>query len=1222
MKVTRKILLLILMLALAVCVLAVTTFAADETTNAEDSVTPAYASYEFPADKSSTDYPLAVFGDNGDGTYTFVNLYTNWTAAIKAAYAKSKAVIYFRSDVTTGADDNANNVFINGHTTSITVDLNDKTLYRQNAAYLIQALNQAAKTDVDVTFKNGTLANTSTSWRGFFQYAYDSGHTVQDAYVDYMFDNVTVYDKRADTVTNKDLIFSYAGSGGTKQTYGTVVFNDCKIYPASGNIRSIFDTQSNSSIDMTFIVNGGKIETSLDIALDKYIRTTNGDVLIFGQSENGYTQFVYTNGATSSGTITVTDETGAKRVLTQYTQDGTTTVYSLTASETTTTETTDYGNINYTSAQASASYPLAVFVKNGSSYALRGLYNNWRDSILGAASYEEAVIYFRDNVTNGSTNDIYLNGRKSSIIIDLNNKTLYKKDAAYIIMTLSQSAITDVDITFKNGSIVHQSTSWRGFFQLAADSSHTAQTAYVDYTFDNVKFIDERTANHRGNDLGNDFIFSMGGSGATKETISTAKLNNCELSVAKDVNYIFNFQNSTKINVALAMNGGRILSDTDITMSKLVRVNSGSDSVTFGNYNGQYTEFVYPNSVTISNTVNVTDDFGNTRVLAKKSNDDTNTTYELAEKTPYGLLTGLTAAQTADKAPLAVFEDKGNNTYARIALYSGADWNEAAKAAYAKTKAVIYFRADVTPNNDNDVFINGRTTSITVDMNGNTLYKKNEAYLIQALSQTAKTDVEVTFKNGSMVHCCTSSRAWRGFFQLAADSTHTAQTAYVDYTFENVKFVDNRTSTNLHFIFSMGGSGATQETVGIVAFNNCELSPSKGVNNIFDFKDSNKINVALNVNGCKIISNKSLTTAESIFKKDTSGDYIKFGKYDGKYTTTQLASGATMDTASVWNTSDGAECVFVNVPGTTTYTLYPSVMLGYKIKSSVTLYSNFVYNIYVPVTDAVSCVYIDGEAVSLDDGMITVIDESEYYRIQISLPASKSLNDIKVVVSLASGETTVNAKWILNVVNYAKTVIAGDSSDVEKALVRDMLSYAASAHTYFKTTEDVIDKLSEIANILGENYDENNKVTVSEDAAKQPADDTYFTSVAIYLGEVPSFRFYLASGYEASDFSFTVGGRKVSAIPVDENNDGTADCVEIVMYAYMMLDDVGYTVVNKDTKASVTEYYNLYAYYKYVTSLTGDNVDANLVSIVERLMKYAASAEAYRESVVNPTTES
>ena len=164
--------------------------------------------------------------------------------------------------------------------------------------------------------------------------------------------------------------------------------------------------------------------------------------------------------------------------------------------------------------------------------------------------------------------------------------------------------------------------------------------------------------------------------------------------------------------------------------------------------------------------------------------------------------------------------------------------------------------------------------------------------------------------------------------------------------------------------------------------------------------------------------------------------------------------------------------------------------------------------------------------------------------------------------------------------------------------MKDMLVYASAAHTYFKNTEAVAEKLAEIKTLLGDYAAE-----MPTGEAKQPTDKTYFTDVAVYLGEVPSFRFYLASGYTAADFSFKVGNRTVEA---KASEDGKY--VEIVMYAYMMLDDVTFTV--KTTGATGT--YNLYSYYEYAKTTN----DADLVAIVEALAKYSVSAKAYRTSVI------
>ena len=63
------------------------------------------------------------------------------------------------------------------------------------------------------------------------------------------------------------------------------------------------------------------------------------------------------------------------------------------------------------------------------------------------------------------------------------------------------------------------------------------------------------------------------------------------------------------------------------------------------------------------------------------------------------------------------------------------------------------------------------------------------------------------------------------------------------------------------------------------------------------------------------------------------------------------------------------------------------------------------------------------------------------------------------------------------------------------------------------------------------------------------------------------------------------------------------------MYAYMMLDDVTFTV--KSTGETGT--YNLYSYLDYARNVVKD---ANLVAIVEALAKYSVSAKAYRASVI------
>ena len=254
-------------------------------------------------------------------------------------------------------------------------------------------------------------------------------------------------------------------------------------------------------------------------------------------------------------------------------------------------------------------------------------------------------------------------------------------------------------------------------------------------------------------------------------------------------------------------------------------------------------------------------------------------------------------------------------------------------------------------------------------------------------------------------------------------------------------------------------------------------------------------------------------------------------------------------------------------------------MQGYTIKTSVTLYSNFVYNVYIPVANVESFVVggVEAKKEALATWPVKTVNGVECYCVSVELPVAESLGDIAVTIALRSGTTTVDANWTLNVINYAEFVLADTKTDdvttAAKALVKDMLVYADAAHTLFEEGYAATAKSGAVKELIAENTSN----TVIPTGTVQNASNTYFSKVEISLNDVPSFRFYLKDGYTKDDFTFKVGERSVDALLV-ESIDGTGDYLEIVMYAYMMLDTVSYTVVDKTTGQSVTEYYNLYSY--------------------------------------------
>ena len=435
--------------------------------------------------------------------------------------------------------------------------------------------------------------------------------------------------------------------------------------------------------------------------------------------------------------------------------------------------------------------------------------------------------------------------------------------------------------------------------------------------------------------------------------------------------------------------------------------------------------------------------------------------------------------------------------------------------------------------------------------------------------------------------------------------------------FNGVTFGLTEGATTTSLVYSNGSAGNAYSGVAKVNVN---------VNNcVFDLKTNaitNAITLINNTNWKEQTNNKTIyygtdvdcdvlinggeilatsVTNVTVYKTAaTNGSSTLVQKGEGgKYITLTMPKGSVAPLVSNTTVVDsGVVCAFVKTSEdaeNVNYGLYPAVMVGYKIKTSVTLWSNFVYNIYIPKANVNSFTVNGSEAEYVE----TEIDGVAYYHVAVNLPAGEALSDIALTVTFNSGETTTSANWTLSTLKYTKAVLAGEYNDVTKTLMKDMLVYAAAAHTYFENTEKVSAKLSEVATIL----DGYTKV-LPEGSEKKPTDKTYFTDVTVYLGEVPSFRFTLAEGYTADNFTFTVGERNATVIAGD-------GYVEIVMYAYMMLDDVTFTV----NETEVSESYNLYSYYAYAKTLG----DANLTAIVEALMKYSVAANEYRDYVVENT---
>ena len=227
---------------------------------------------------------------------------------------------------------------------------------------------------------------------------------------------------------------------------------------------------------------------------------------------------------------------------------------------------------------------------------------------------------------------------------------------------------------------------------------------------------------------------------------------------------------------------------------------------------------------------------------------------------------------------------------------------------------------------------------------------------------------------------------------------------------------------------------------------------------------------------------------------------------------------------------------------------------------------------------------------------IVQIDGIDHFLISVNLPASEAAREIEMVCSFiltATGDSQyANAKFTFSTVEYASKVLA-DGSDVEKQLVRDVVSYVRSAYNYFGSSDTAA--IAKMDAILGGGYDESNRPTVGT----ATNNTVYFTGATLVLDGTPAIRFYLPEGADASEVTFLVGGIKADVV---YGTDTNGSYVEIDVYAHAMCDTVTYTVGGESGS------YNVASYYEFASA----SGDAKLIAVVERLMKYCESAKAYK----------
>ncbi len=283
-----------------------------------------------------------------------------------------------------------------------------------------------------------------------------------------------------------------------------------------------------------------------------------------------------------------------------------------------------------------------------------------------------------------------------------------------------------------------------------------------------------------------------------------------------------------------------------------------------------------------------------------------------------------------------------------------------------------------------------------------------------------------------------------------------------------------------------------------------------------------------------------------------------------------------------------------------------------SILVNITLHSNIEINVYIPTINEVVEFTLDGQVyTNLTDLEKVTLSNKQYYKLSVPLGATQAMREISLHVKVATNDGNNIESRTISLDKYSSEILSGSYTDLEKRLIKDMLSYVRSAYTYFATELDkqaVLSACEKIDALIGENYDSTSTPNISSVTAKLERNG--LASAALSIGDAPTFVFTPETDengnpiYAYDKYHFYVNSKECGFDVITLKDGRAAFCLDTS--AYMIISNVSYTIDG----TNISGEYNLKAYYNFCLSRN----DEKLVSFVERLWKYSETAAEYYNS--------
>ena len=1109
-------------------------------------------------------YPIAVFKKSGD-VWEFVTGLTKIPTSFGTYGADT--VLLFRKDCAIGTSKYDLDSIGEGRT--LIFDLDGNTLDITNGDRY-NAMTTSAGKSISFVIKNGRVYSDG---KASLVCIYARGNNT----VNLTFENLKVTVGANFGETQVLVRHGYDESPTHKATFN-ITLNDCNVDisavsdSSTINVFSVGYTADRGNYALNWRINGGSLNTGASAFSAPHLRVVKAGNLVLGRGSDGqYLKMIYTADLNNGISAGFTDESGNTRYFGAVSTDGTGYAHQPLILK------TAYGTIPNDKVSA-LKYPFVAFY-NGAYKAADDLFANVNIEYALRSLDGATIVMRRDySVPSGKTYQ-NLSHHQGTLIIDLCGFTINGNDSAYegIFKATGMNTFA-TNLVVKNGKIVTDGA----IFTVAARSGVNGKTQ--GFAFEDVVIESSSTILYRYS------------TPASSNTINI-EFNNCVINsdtlASTSALFLAGYSaTDTYLTANVTVRGG-IFTLGKFNQTKFVSEQKGGTVKFLAGKDGMLPIVYVPTGTAMSGTA-YKGEGESSLYLVEYANGEVYDEYRVESLlTPYGTIAYANSSRV--DYPFLAFRYNGDGTYtyfyksADFFKNGGMEW-EIRDRGYASS--VVLMRRDFHAENSNSN-LGLNPNKLIIDLGGYTLTCSHDNGAISAYAKNATTTTLI-IKNGAVL--------LEGRSILTFESNAGGAGKEFNISLENLKFEykEGATVTSPYKLINAVGAFTVNMNIVDCVFDFSVNRPEKIT--IFISKGVNA-NAILNTNiiGGTVILDSfngvsiSNDLSKLTFKQSENGGYTTFviPVKESAITDTFISDRGTL--TLVKTNSDKASA---------TYSLVASDVGNFIPKTSITLSSELVYNVYVPAVDSLKSFTVDGKAYG-DAKIVTLSDGNQYYHIAVSMPASEAARNVvlKAIVTIEGKDYT--GTWTMSIPKYAKKILDSDATDVEKTLIKDVLAYIKAVYIYFNA-DDKTEVVKAIDEILGDYNKTFAKVDGTTDA------DDGLWGVVIALEEKPAVRFVLPEGVTADGYIFKSGNTTleytVGTMTIGENTHYYAD---VSLFAYQMINQITYT------DGTNSGCYHINSYYDYVTKDDELKNDANLISLVEKLYNYCKSAEAYRASVTN-----